>query len=363
MATKQTILPLLALPELWSAQSGLPEATVLRRLCEWTMFGAFPEHAFRDMRDDVISPFDIYMSERAIRQESAFSAGVTLGDRSMASARWGISCLRAALLRIEDLEFFCDKTSTRPFWIKPPGVLAFILRRKHWEHLAPPPCPEAESVAVRYHARLCAEGQLNVMAAELRMWRGEGKDANDLAEEDQITPDFNYLTPKWNSSFKAAERQISMAAEEGLKRRLEELKLEWDAFRRDHEYANCSPEADPLKDCELELFPDELRVSLRGAKFDVPHRQFTLLLCLAEASLQNKLAATREIERRLWGDSLHKVSRPISDVVRDLRATLRAGANLRENDDLIGNRPGKGYFLNLSPGVIAIKRTGPDVAP
>ena len=364
MPSKETIVPLLALPAPWSAQSGLPEATVFRRLCEWAMCGAFPENAFRNMHDEPIPTFDIFMSERALREDrTGLSSSVRLGNSGMSCPRWGAECLRSALLRLADLEIFCAKTNTEPFWTsRSVGFWSFFRPAKRRSHLAPPPCPDAELYAIRFDASGSAESRMNWMSSKLRRWQGKDERWNRWLEGlgEKVDPtayDFAELGREWETDVDDVKRSIERAGDEKLMTRLHELNAEWQTFCRNYEPQTDLSPAGPCAGVDLQLFPNEFTVNFRGAAIDIPEKQFKLLLCLAEAALEGRNPLMREIENRLWGNDLHKVGRPVSDVVRDLRGTLRAGGASSESEGLIRNRAGKGYFLDLPASAVSIERT------
>jgi DNA-binding response OmpR family regulator len=83
-------------------------------------------------------------------------------------------------------------------------------------------------------------------------------------------------------------------------------------------------------------------------------KPFELLYLLSERSMKGKaVVPVREIELHLWGHQLSKMNRQVSDVVRELREALGKGSGAL-GKDLIRNRHGQGYLLELSPTEILL---------
>jgi DNA-binding winged helix-turn-helix (wHTH) protein len=356
--SKEAFIPLLALPLPWSAESGLPKETVLRRLCEWAMCDGFPEGAFRDVHDKKIRPFDIYMSHRAIIEMSLFpGGGVSLGFSTMYNTNWGWEVLDRVLVRAADLEFFCEKTDTEPFWRKPAGFFSFLTRRPSRAHLAPPPCPEAEAFAIRYDAKQSADGCLHNMKRRLDRLTGKDDGRKPSIQEVNDGPiDFDEWNKSWAADIKSVLQYLEISPDPDFRDRLHRLNSEWEIFRKENESAvpgNPSTAEPPV---QLRIFPAERRLILRGSESRLPEKQFRLLCCLAEAALTgSSVVGNRKIEDRVWGDDASKIYRPVSDVVRDLRKALKAASNSDEVAELITNVPGEGYFLDLPARDIQIE--------
>jgi hypothetical protein len=86
----------LALPAAWAEQAGMPKEMVLRHLCDWAIGGGFPPGAFVYPSAAPIEPFDIYMSGRAMAEDSPY--GRRPGGVSVSSNHWGLALLGQVLL-------------------------------------------------------------------------------------------------------------------------------------------------------------------------------------------------------------------------------------------------------------------------
>jgi DNA-binding winged helix-turn-helix (wHTH) protein len=358
--SKEVLVSLLALPLPWSAQSGLPKETVLRRLCEWAICGGFPEGAFRDVHDNQIRPFDIYMSHRAILETSLFSSGVRLGGSTIFNSGWGPEVLQGVLVRSGDLEFFSEKTDTEPIWETRAGVFSFLKRPRlaARAHLAPPPCPDAEAFAIRFDAKQSADATMNTMKGNLN--RLSGKDQRwkrVMGNVEERSIDFDKWNLRWASDVKSVLGYLELAPDSDLKERLQRLDSEWETFRKENEpAASRTPSAAAEAHVQLRIFPTEQRIILHGRETYLPEKQFKLLCCLAEAALTARsVVANRKIENRIWGEETSNIYRTVGDVVRDLRNTLKAADHSRDPTELIKNRPGQGYSLNLPASAIVIE--------
>jgi DNA-binding winged helix-turn-helix (wHTH) protein len=98
-------------------------------------------------------------------------------------------------------------------------------------------------------------------------------------------------------------------------------------------------------------------VTLDGVSSTLSDQSFELLCLLAErASTDNPFASTRDVEARIWGDSIHRVSRAARDVVRELRNAL--AADVSEPDalrQLIENKRNRGWRLTLTADEIDLR--------
>ncbi len=98
-------------------------------------------------------------------------------------------------------------------------------------------------------------------------------------------------------------------------------------------------------------------VSLDGIDCALSDQTFKLLCLLAaRARGDQPFATTRDIEQEIWGASLHRVSRPARDVVRELREALAAGASDPDAvRRLIENKRNRGWRLTLAAGMIELR--------
>lgn len=100
-------------------------------------------------------------------------------------------------------------------------------------------------------------------------------------------------------------------------------------------------------------------VCLDGVDKTLSPQEYRLLLLLAEKVIAGgRTAENREIEAQIWGDSLHRIARPVRDVVRELRHKLAAGASdAAAARAIIKNwRSPNGYRLTLTPEQIEIRQ-------
>ena len=98
-------------------------------------------------------------------------------------------------------------------------------------------------------------------------------------------------------------------------------------------------------------------VALDGVSSTLTDQTFELLALLAERALtDDPYAGTRDIEERIWGSMIHRVSRDARDVVRELRDALAAGAQdpaaIRR---LIENKRNRGWRLALPAAAIVLR--------
>jgi hypothetical protein len=91
-----TYVHFLALPAAWAEQAGMPKEMVLRHLCDWAIGGGFPPGAFVYPSAAPVEPFDIYMSGRAMAEDSPY--GRRPGGVSVSSNHWGLALLGQVLL-------------------------------------------------------------------------------------------------------------------------------------------------------------------------------------------------------------------------------------------------------------------------
>ena len=98
-------------------------------------------------------------------------------------------------------------------------------------------------------------------------------------------------------------------------------------------------------------------VVLDGFSRTLSDQTFELLCLLAERALTNNaFASSRDVDARIWGNSIHRVTRTARDVVRELRDALAAGAaepgTVRA---LIENKRNRGWRLTLAAAEIELR--------
>jgi DNA-binding winged helix-turn-helix (wHTH) protein len=356
VVTKQQFIPLLALPDPWAIRSGLPAETVLRRLTEWAMCAAFPEGAFRNARDVPVDPFDIYMSFRALSENEFFGSAVSLGSSTIFSPRWGIDVLRSVLISSSDIEAFCEQVEAEPPWQRYKTVWLFRREAARRQYLAPPPCPEAEAHAIRYDAGTSADASMNSMQSLLDSLLGKPKRRPFYSEDVDGGPiDFDFWGKRWANQREYALSNIEKSQNESLHGRLNMLTNLWEELLKSHGVDQKSARAETQVVATLRLCKSQRAVHLHGKEFPVPEKPFELLYLLSERSMKGKaVVPVREIELHLWGDQLPKMNRQVSDVVRELREVLGKGSGA-SGKELIRNRHGQGYLLELSPTEILLQ--------
>jgi DNA-binding winged helix-turn-helix (wHTH) protein len=313
------------------------------------------------VHDQQIHPFDIYMSHRAILEMNLLSiGGVSLGCSTMYNTGWGWEVLVRVLVNFADLEFFCQKTDTEPFWeTRSTGVFSFLKRRHRRPHLAPPPCTEAEALAIRFDAKQSADGHMNTMRRNLdRLSRKDIGRKRVLGEIEvgEGPIDFDIWNASWAGHVKSVLRYLELAPDPKLSERLQRLDGEWEAFRAENEPA-VTPGTSTAAQArvQLRIFPTEERIILHGRETYLPEKQFRLLTCLAEAALtRSSVVSNRKIADLIWGKK-STATRLISDVVRDLRRALKERGYEGESVELIKNQHGHGYSLNLPASTIFIE--------
>lgn len=353
VAAKQHLIYLLALPEPWAAQSGLPSQTVLRRLTEWTMCGAFPPEVFRTAADIPVDPFDIYMSFRALSETSGFGGGIHLGGTTYSAGRWGIDILGSALISSSAIEQFCEKADVEPPWQRYVSFWGFQRKAARRQHLAPPPCPEAEDCAIRYDAGRSAEASMNSMESLLGLLLGKPR-PHYPAIFDGGPIDLNYWGTRWADHRAYALSSIEISQNEHARGRLDRLDDEWEKFVQSHVLEQkCSAVATQVI-ATMSLCKSERLARFKGVEFVLPERPFQLLYLLSERSKLGKpVVSVREIESHLWGDQLHKMKRQVSDVVRELRDILDKVPE-SSGRALIHTLHKQGYRLELPPTAILL---------
>ncbi|HET6377004.1 MAG TPA: hypothetical protein VFG05_01640 [Methylocella sp.] len=90
-------------------------------------------------------------------------------------------------------------------------------------------------------------------------------------------------------------------------------------------------------------------VELDGATIALPDQPFQLLWLLAgRARSEKPFVPPRDIENEIYGQLIHRVTRPARDIVRELRGALKTQAPNSPARSLIQNKRGFGWRLTLS---------------
>jgi hypothetical protein len=304
-------------------------------------------------RDVPVDPFDIYMSFRALSESEFFGSAVSLGSSTICSPRWGIDVLRSVLISSSDIEAFCEKVEAEPPWQRYRTVWLFRRKAAHRQYLAPPACPEAESHAIRYNAGTSAEASMNSMRSLLDSLMGKRKTHHLYSGP----IDFGFWGKRWADHRDSALRNIEESQNAALHDRLNLLTNQWEEFLKSHgawpDQKNLAAEA--RVQATLGLCKAQRLVFLHGKEFPVAEKPFELLYFLSERAVKGKaVVSVREIERHLWGDQLSKMNRQVSDVVRELREAVGKSSGVSAKD-LIRNRHGQGYLLELPPTEILLE--------
>jgi DNA-binding response OmpR family regulator len=169
--------------------------------------------------------------------------------------------------------------------------------------------------------------------------------------------DFDFWGKRWDDHHDFALAHIEQSQNPTLHERLTLLTKEWEQFQSSHRASGdqiSSPPLAEVKPC-LRLYRSQGVVLLNGKEFPLAGKPFQLLCLLSERAQQGKeVVKKRDIEGRLWGDQLHNLNREVNDVVRELREALTEGSSL-SGKDLIRNRHGQGYQLDLPPTAIILE--------
>ncbi len=97
-------------------------------------------------------------------------------------------------------------------------------------------------------------------------------------------------------------------------------------------------------------------MELDGVRASLTEQTLKLLILLVEqAAVEGSYAAPRDVESRVWGKDVHRVSRPARDVVRELRDIMERGAvDPEAARSLIVNRRDHGWRLSLPAAEIQV---------
>ena len=229
VAKRVSYIPFLALAAEWAAESGMPPELALRNVCEWTMAGAFPPDSLKTAIGTPVASIDIYISLLALTQDRGpfHSGSIQLGSWTLPNVdqRWGLNVLSEILVTAPDVLAFCERTRTLP----PPSVLNNAQRMwMRWTrnlHLAPPPFPQAEDMAIRHHEREVAVATLNFMRSKLNRFTGKQSQYGPIEhpmEGDQEA--------EWEAERIRASQQIEKCGDTSLLQQLHDLETEWASF-------------------------------------------------------------------------------------------------------------------------------------
>jgi hypothetical protein len=96
-------------------------------------------------------------------------------------------------------------------------------------------------------------------------------------------------------------------------------------------------------------------VELHGATIALPDQPFRLLWLLAERARSDRpFISSRDLEDQIYGSSVHRVTRPARDIVRELRGALKMQAPNPLTRSLIQNNRNLGWRLALSASEISL---------
>jgi DNA-binding response OmpR family regulator len=181
--------------------------------------------------------------------------------------------------------------------------------------------------------------------------------------------DFSIWTPAWMETRESAQRAILRCGDSSLQPVLDALDAGWAALVAEESRSLAALPAS-ADDGEAAAGPPvRLRIRVRdqiamvdGEPRPVSEQPFKLLCLLARRATDDKGEDTfvehRTIADHLWGKNQHKVSRPVRDVVRDLRKALEAGRAAdrdAKSGSLVEVRHNVGYRLQLPPDEIVIE--------
>jgi DNA-binding winged helix-turn-helix (wHTH) protein len=355
MVSRQQLIRLLALPDLWAAQSGLPAETILRRIAEWAMCDAFPAGSFRNRYDIKVEPFDIYMSFRALSAHRLSGGAVSLGPTTIFPSRSGLDGLQDVLISGADIEAFCERVQAEPPWKRYRRVWFFQLTAVARPHLPPPPCPEAEERAIRHDAERGARATLNSMRSLLETLQGKpGRNSYFSKQFDGGSIDFGFWGTSWFEYQALALGYIEASQNDTQRNELGALNEQWNELLARHRAAPEAPSEPPPPAVAMRLCKSRGIAVLHGEEFVISERLFQLLWLLAEkATKDENFVSVRQIEHHLWGREISKMKRQVADVVRDLREKLTEAWG-DSGKDLVITGHKQGYRLALPSSEIVL---------
>jgi DNA-binding response OmpR family regulator len=180
------------------------------------------------------------------------------------------------------------------------------------------------------------------------VYRREFTEAIDLAD----------WTARWDRTRKQAEEATNLTGKRSLRLALDRLDAEWTALVQS-ESVRAASETEPdaggavptgkERQPRLRIMRGKKAAVVDGEMRNLPPQPLQLLSTLAKAALLGSdFVPTPEIEAQLWGSGISKVSRPLSDVTRDLRDALSESDEARGTAwQLIETKRGVGIRLAL----------------
>ena len=246
-------IPFMKLPLDWAAASGLPPQMALRRLCEWTVAGAFPDGALVTAVGSEVKPLAVFVAFQALANQGAVHIG-----------RWGwhidpaeaLDRLNGIILTKESVLRFCENTNTHP----PPSVLSGIRRawalRNDQKSLAPPACPDAVRCATAQSACDHAIASMNTMRSTLDGLQGKPTRFGPRRVPGEPT-NVEYWNAKWAEMRSNVQKELSFADDADLQLRLDSLEAEWTSFIAQEAANNADHATDPQTQQDLVASPSE----------------------------------------------------------------------------------------------------------
>jgi hypothetical protein len=233
VAKRVSYIPFLALAAEWAAESGMPSEFALRNVCEWTIAGAFPPDSLRTPTGASVAPFDVYLSSLALIQsgELSHNSSIKLGRFTLVNGeqRWGLRCLSEILVNVTDILAFCERTNTLPPPSVSRGAKRIWVRWARTPHLAPPPFPDAENIAIRFHEHELAVGTMNRMRSCLNKLQGTQSPPRNMRQPSEPI-DLKYYQAQWDTDREFAKASIENSGDTALLQPLRELEDDWAAF-------------------------------------------------------------------------------------------------------------------------------------
>ena len=234
-------IPFMSLPLEWAAESGLPPEMALRRLCEWTVAGAFPDGALVTAVGSEVKPLAVFEAFQALANQG--TAHVGRWSRYIDPAE-AFERLNRILVTKESVLRFCENTDTQP----PPSILSGIKRawalRKSQKSLGPPPCPDAMRCANAQSAREHAVGLMNTMRHTLDGLQGKPTRYGPRRIPDEPV-DVEYWNAKWAGMRTNVQKELSSSGDADLQRRFESLEAEWTSFIEQETVKSAAPATEP----------------------------------------------------------------------------------------------------------------------
>jgi hypothetical protein len=189
---------------------------VLDHLCGWVIAGAFPPGTLVTPRGFKVEPLSVFEAFQAITNHGLVHLGNWSWRMDPSKA---LELLSDILVTDDSVVSFCEKTDT----LGPPS-----LPEKHmWtiatsRHLSPPPCPDAEDLAVRQSAKQRATVFISWLQQKLADFQANATPFGPSLLHDDIL-NFEY----WKE---IAQREVEISTDEELQRQLDTLDEQWAAL-------------------------------------------------------------------------------------------------------------------------------------